>query len=88
MNLHWDGTVTLGSVLIIVSMIGTAVVGWNAFTTRLTILETTLRTHAGAMSSHSDRLDIHEGRILELVGHVQRLIGLSEGWNGHTERRR
>ncbi len=86
--MHWDGTITLGSVLIIVSMVGTAVVGWSAFTARLAVFENTLKAHASAMTSHSARLDIHEGRILELVGHVQRLIGLSEGWNGHTERRR
>ncbi len=79
--MHFDSTITLGTVLQIASMFVLAVALFNALSSRMTIFENSLTNHAV-------RLDKHEDSIYDLVKHLQRLIGQNEVRIDHEERRR
>lgn len=69
--MHWDGTITLGTVLQIVAMFALAVAMFNALSARMSIFENALKDHA-------EKLGNHDESIMELVKQVARLIGASD----------
>ncbi len=79
--MHFDGTVSLGTVLQIASMFVLAVALFNALSARMTIFENSL-------TSHAIRLDKHETAIYDLVSHLQRLIGQNDERTAGEDRRR
>lgn len=76
--MHWDGTVTLGTMIEIASIIVIALSGWSAFKARIAVFEETLNTHAKALLVHGERLDRHEDKLITIVGDLQRVIGHME----------
>lgn len=89
MGIHWDGTITLGTVLTIVTIICTISTAYIAFVRRIEIqvavFATVLETHRVRLDGHDkkfDKVDERIGAVEEdtttLVGDVQRLVGRSE----------
>ena len=72
--MHFTGNISLGNVLVVVTLVGTAV----QFGMRLGTLETTLRQHADALMDHANRLEQHDSRLLDAVGNIQRMLGRLE----------
>lgn len=81
--MHFTGEITLGNIVIVVTLIGIAI----RFGIRVGIMETTLKMHADTMVQHSIRLDKYEGRLVEITGNVQRLVGRVEATQDRLERK-
>lgn len=75
---HFDATITLGTLIQVGSMGLLAVAVFNAVSARLTIFENILKTHAEFIKDHADRFDAYDARFLSVVSDLQRLIGRSE----------
>lgn len=84
MNLvHFSTEITLGNLAIVVTLIGIAIrVGW-----RIGGLEQVVKMHGENLMSHTSRLDLYEGRLVEIVGSVQRLIGRVEATQDRIDQR-
>lgn len=82
MGIHWDRTITLGSIVTTMALITTIVGAYFAFVKRIEIqiavFGKVLEFHAATLTSHSARLLKHEEDATELVATVQRLVGRSE----------
>lgn len=76
--MHFDATVTLGTVIQIIALACTAYAVVLAVKNRIEILESTLKQHAEALKSHDTVLGTYEARLFEIVGGLQRLIGRFE----------
>ena len=76
--MHWDGTITLGAIIQIVSMVLLAIAGFNALSARLGNFETTIKDHADTLDKLDGRLTAVGDRYTALAGQLQRLIGRSE----------
>lgn len=76
--MHFDATITLGTLIQVGSMGLLAVAVFNAVSARLTIFENILKTHSDFIKDHADRFDAYDERLLTIVGDLQRLIGRSE----------
>ena len=82
--LHITGEVSFGSILTLCTLIGLAV----TIGRKLGDFETTLTHHAATMADHAARLAGQEARMIDLVSHVQRLIGQLDGHQPRTEAQR
>ncbi len=71
--MHVDWTLNFWQVA---SLLGAAAVGIVAFRAEIRVFQQTLSTHAESLADHAKRLDRHEEHVLDLVGDVQRLVGL------------
>lgn len=89
MGIHWDGTVTLGTVLTITTIVCTGFGTYLAFVRRIEIqvavFANVLADHARRLDEHGKRFDKVDERMGEIeedttaiVGDVQRLVGRSE----------
>lgn len=70
--------VTLGD---LIQMCGFAIAitaGYYAIKGQLELFKRTLDTHAITLAEHARRMDTAEGRMLDLVSSLQRLIGQSD----------
>ena len=76
--MHWNGEVTLGNLLTIITLISLAIAAWYGLKARILVFQEMLRTHSQTLMDHAKRLDTYESRILDLVSGLQRLIGQSE----------
>ena len=76
--MRWDGTITLGSLLQMITMVGLVFAAWSAIRVRLEAFGKILEMHAKSLEAHAQRLDRHEDRILDLVGELQRVVGRTE----------
>ena len=74
----FDGTITLGTILEISTMISAFVVAWMKLSTKLTAFAVNLNHHAEAIEKHTTRLDAIDGRLIAVIADLQRLIGRSE----------
>lgn len=73
-----EWTLTLGD-LISGSVVAATVIGaYWALRSRMELLESKLLDHATTLLRHSDRMDRHEARFLDVVSNLQRLIGRVE----------
>lgn len=68
------GEVTLGNLLIVVSLIGIAI----SFGVRLGSFQASLESHSKTIEDHGKKLSKHDDIFLSLVQDVQRLIGRNE----------
>ena len=71
-----DYTITIGTIIQTGVIIFALIAGWNALKAQLKIFEHTLDAHSTSLINHVKRMDKYEERSIELVGHVQRLIGI------------
>ena len=80
--MHWDGTITLGNILTISSMIIVAVLAYHNFVLRMAvqteIVTRSLQAHSNQLARHAERLDRHEEHSLQIVADLQRVIGRVE----------
>lgn len=74
--IQFEWTITFGMVIQTIIIVVSIITGWHALKARLTVFENTLNHHATLLITHSNRMDKHEERSIELVGDVQRLIGM------------
>lgn len=79
---HFSAEVTLGNLAIVVTLIGIAV----RFGFRVGMMENRLNEHAKTMIRHTERLDKYEERLVDITGHVQRLIGRLEATQDRIEK--
>lgn len=68
------GDISLGSILIIVTLLGIAI----RFGIILGSVRITLKTHAIALERHSERMVAYEDVVRDLVASVNRLLGRSD----------
>ena len=80
--MHVTGDISLGAISVIVTLLGIAI----AFGMRVGRVEATLMTHAQHLVSHGLRLDGYEARLIDVVGHVQRIVGRIETVQTRMER--
>ena len=69
--MHWDGTITLGTLISAIVM----VVGIAAVLVRMGSLQQLVKSHGTALERGTERMDKHDALLLELVGDVRELIG-------------
>ena len=74
--MNFDGTINLGTIIQTGILIFALIAGWNALKAELKIFENTLDGHTKLLTLHSKRMDKYEERAIELVGDIQRLIGI------------
>ena len=61
---------------------------WHKVDTRIGSAETTLKTHAEALTAHGERASRHEAMMIDVIQDVARIIGqLNPGPWGGGERR-
>jgi hypothetical protein len=89
MGIHWDGTVTLGTIMTMITIIGTMWVAYFAFVRRI---EIQIAVYGTMLSGHGEHLKVHDQKFekvdermkqheedtTEIVGVVQRLVGRSD----------
>lgn len=74
MQLDW--TISIGVMIQTITLIIAIIAGWNAFNSKLILLENIVSNHTKSLIEHSKRIDKYEERTIELVGDIQRLIGI------------
>ena len=77
--MHFDWTVTLGTLLQIVAMVSLVIVGWSKLNTRLELLVSELRHQADTLKDHKVKLGAIDGRIYAMGVDLARLTGQAEG---------
>ena len=81
-QIHFDSTVSFGTVLTIASMIIGLVAAYSKGTKwlgiELTKFEMTLNQHATQLQQQTERMDRYEERYVTIAAHLQRIIGRIE----------
>lgn len=81
--MHFVGDITLGSIAIIVTLIGIAInIGLKVGS-----VQEVVRAQAAIVASHTQRLDKYEERLVKIVSDVSRLMGRIEATQDRLEKR-
>lgn len=88
--IHWDNTITLGTVVVILSFVITIMVAYTKATRWVQHLDDKLELHNTTLLQHTERMDRfelrqtqrmdrYEQRYVEMAGTLQRLLGRFQG---------